>query len=302
MGAVVFFESSSETAVLSNTFSVAGTPTDPTTVTLTVTDPEGTETPYTGVELTNSAVGVYSRNVVCDKAGEWTYEWVGTGDVEDAQAGTWTVLDTALGRLYATVQALKSRVGINDADDTADDYELHIACFAASRMLEHYCQRTFWRGASEVRTVVPNDQHRVLLPPFHDLVSVTAIATDASGDGTFETTRAAGTYQLLPLNPTAAPERRPYTGLKALRQPWPYPCSPLARDDRVQITGVWGWPAVPYGVRQSALITSAELFKGKSTFEGQMGYDEMAQFVMRRNPMAIDLIKPYKHPQAALVA
>lgn len=300
--ATVFYESASELAKLTNTFSVSGTPTDPTAISLIVTDPEGTATTYTFAltEITRLSTGVYTKSITCDKAGEWTYEWVGTGAVVETEVGTWTVWDTALGRLYPTVQALRSRVGL-DADDTSEDFELHGACFAASRMLENYCQRVFWRGASESRTFVPRDGYRVKLGPFNDFVTVTALATDASGDGTFETVWSTGDYQLLPHNPAAAPERRPYTEIKALRRTFPLPCVPLARDDRVQVTGVPGWPQIPYGVRLSGLISAAELFKGRSTFESQMGYDEMAQFVMRRNPMAIDLIKPYRHPEAAVL-
>ena len=47
MGAAVFFESASELARLSNTFTVADVATDPTTVALTLTDPTGVATIYT---------------------------------------------------------------------------------------------------------------------------------------------------------------------------------------------------------------------------------------------------------------
>lgn len=300
MGAVVFFESASELAKLTNTFKVDGTPTDPTGISLIVTDPEDAVTTYTfaDTQITKTSTGVYTKDITCDKAGEWTYEWVGTGDVVDTEAGTWTVFDTTLGRLYATVQSLKSRLGLTDEQD---NYELHTACFATSRAVEQHCQRMFWRAAG-TRTFVATEQYLLKLPVFCDLVSVVALKTDAGGDGTFETTWSSGQYQLLPLNPDAAPERRPYTAVKPLVRVWPVPRGALVRDDRIQIEGVWGWPAVPYGVRQSALITAAEVFRSKSTFEAQMGYDEMATMVLRRNPIARDLLKPYRHPQAVLMA
>jgi hypothetical protein len=303
MGANVFFASASELATLTNTFSVDGTPTDPTTISLVITDPENTSTEYTfaDTEITRTSAGVYTKDVVCSVAGTWTYRWVGTGDVVKTEAGTWDVLDVTLGRLYATVAALKSRLGM-ETTDTRDDFELHTVCFAASRALEQYCQRLFWRSAAgTARTFVPTGLYRLKLPVFCDLVSVSALATDASGDGTFETSWSSSDYQLLPLNPDAAPETRPYTAVKPLARAWPAPCGALTRDDRIQITGVWGWPAVPYGVRQSALITAAELFRSKSTFEAQMGYEEMAQMVLRRNPFARDLIKPCRHPAAAVL-
>ena len=48
----------------------------------------------------------------------------------------------------------------------------------------------------------------------------------------------------------------------------------------------------------SAAVMSAdcrtELYRSKSTFEAQGGYEEMAGFVLRRNPFALDLVKPYR--------
>lgn len=301
MGAVVFFESASELATLTNTFSVDGTPTDPDTVSLVITDPTGSATTYTfaDAEITKTSTGVYTKDITCSVAGTWQFEFVGTGPATDATAGTWHVYETTLGRLYATPAALTSRLGdpVN-----ADDFELHMACFATSRAVEQYCQRTFWRTATGVaRTFVPDDLYLLKLPVFCDLVSASALATDAGGDGTFETSWTSSDYQLLPLNPDAAPETRPYDAVKPLARSWPLPHSRLQRDDRIRITGVWGWPAVPYAIRQSALITAAEVFRSKSTFEAQMGYDEMAQMVLRRNPIARDLLKPYRHPRAAVL-
>jgi hypothetical protein len=293
--ALVFFESASELATLTNTFNLNGVPTDPTTITLVITDPDSVETTYTfaAEEITRLSAGAYTKDIVCGKAGTWTFRWVGTGTVVDTEAGTWTVFDVTLGRLYATVAALKSRLGLADA---LDDYELHIACFAASRLIEHRCQRVFWRTTDEeVRTFVPDDPYCVRLGAFGDLVSVDTLATDTTGDGAFDSTWDTADYQLLPTNPGAAPEPRPYTRIKAVGgRTFPLPHARAGRDDRVRVTGVFGWPQVPYSVRQSALITAAELFRSKSTFEAQMGYEEMSQFVMRRNPFALDLIKPYR--------
>jgi hypothetical protein len=300
--ALVFFESASELATLTNTFTVDDVATDPTTITLVITDPEGTETTYTfaDAEITRTSAGVYTKDIVCDKAGEWTFRWQGTGDATDTEVGTWTVFDVTLGRLYATVAALKSRLG-GGIDHDRDDYELHTACFAASRMVEHYCQRFFYRTTSEARTFAPHNPYLLKLPEFNDLVSVTTFKTDTSGNGTFDVTWASTDYQLLPVNPSAGAEQKPYTKVKALARMFPLPFGPLSRDDRVEITGVFGWPALPYSVKQSALITAAELFKSKSTFEAQMGYEEMAQLIVRRNPMALDLVKPYRR-HAVLVA
>jgi hypothetical protein len=301
MGAAVFYESSSELARLSNTFTVAGAPTDPTTVSLTVTTPSGVATTYTyaGSAVTKDSAGVYHKDVTCSEAGDWQYQWTGTGAATDTTLGTFTVQEAALGKLYATVDALKSRLGVSD---TVDDYELHAACFAASRALEQHCQRHFWRtAAGTVRTFVPDSLYVLHLPAFCDLVSVSAIATDNGADGTYETVWAASDYQLLPYNPAAAPEVKPYNEIRAVGAN-PFPCTRAAayggwhrqREDSVQVTGVWGWPTVPWSIRQAALILAQETFKAKDTFGGVAGFGEFGVVRLRENPMLSTYVDPYR--------
>jgi hypothetical protein len=68
---------------LQNTFTVSGTKTDPTTITLEVKDPSGNTDTYTyaAAQITKSATGVYYKDITFDEAGWWTYEWTGTGAV-----------------------------------------------------------------------------------------------------------------------------------------------------------------------------------------------------------------------------
>lgn len=268
MSSQVFFESASELATLTNTFNnSAGTPTDPTTISLSITDPTGAVTTYTyaASQITKTSTGVYTKDIACSIDGTWTYEWTGTGAVADVVAGTWEVHETSLGKLYCTVEALKS--SFKDSR-TVDDLEYHAACFAASRALEQYCQRMFYR-TTETRTLNPTGLYRVELPAFHDLVSVTSLKTDEAGDGTFETTWATSDYQLLCLGDTpnvnAGPEPRPYTKIKAVgSRTFPAWCyTPLSRRDRVEVTGVWGWSSVPWAIKKAAEIVAAETFKLK---------------------------------------
>jgi hypothetical protein len=295
--ATVFFADSSELATLTNTFKVGGTATDPTTVSLTVTDPNGTSTTYTfaAAQITQTSTGVYTKDIACATAGTWAYEWVGTGDASDAVAGTWDVFETQLGRLYATVPALKSRLGIPDSD-TTDDLELHGACFAASRSIEQYCERTFWRTSSDTaRTFEPRGLYELKLPEFCDLVSVTTLAADTDGDGTADVTWASTDYQLYPVNPAAAPEQRPYTKVKAVgRYTFPLLYPTLVHTDLVHITGVWGWPSVPWAIRQAALILASEMFKLKDAPFGVAGFGDYGPVRIRENPKLAAYAGPYR--------
>jgi hypothetical protein len=195
------------------------------------------------------------------------------------------------------VEALKSRVGITD---TVDDYELYEACFAASRAVEQACDRHFWRTPSAtVRTVEPTDSmYQLKLPAFHDLVSVSALDTDSGGDGVFETSWAVTDYQLLPYSPSAAPEVRPYTSIKAVgTQSFPrvfWFGHSFVRSDRVRVTGVWGWPAVPKAIKQASLIYAEELFKLKDAPFGVAGFGDLGVVRIRDNPKVASLIGPYR--------
>jgi hypothetical protein len=298
VSATVFFNSSSELATLTNTFTVNGTATNPTTTTLTVTSPTNVvTTPAT----TNPSTGVFTADITCNEEGEWQYVWTGTGAATDTIAGTWTVYDTELGNLYCPIQAVKSRLGITNSNS---DSELHAACFAVSRWIEKYTERVFYQTLSTVRTFVPRDLYCVRLPEFCDLVSVTSLKTDTAGDGSFALTWNAADYQLLPYNTFAAPEQQPYTEIRAVGGktfPALYTYGVPRRRDVVQITGIWGWPKVPYGVRQAALILAADTFKLKDAPFGIEGGPDFGATTVGENRRAMKFLDPYRR-NAVLVA
>jgi hypothetical protein len=66
---------------LTGTFSVSGTNTDPTTVTLRVMDPTGNKDVYTYAlaQVTKSATGIFYKDVTLDESGHWWYRYEGTG-------------------------------------------------------------------------------------------------------------------------------------------------------------------------------------------------------------------------------
>lgn len=69
-------------------FTVSGVATDPSTVTLAVTDPSGNTDTYTFAdeEITKDDTGDYSKQVTLDEAGEWKAVFTGTGNC--AASGT----------------------------------------------------------------------------------------------------------------------------------------------------------------------------------------------------------------------
>jgi hypothetical protein len=289
MSATVYYAGADELAVLTNTFTVAGVSTDPTAVVLTITDPTGAQTIPSTTKL---STGKYTATISCTLAGVWTYEWDGSGTASDIIAGTWTVGTVALNTFYCTNEELKSRLGIGD---TADDFEVTLAVQAASRSIDEIAGRYFWRGPStDVRTYIPTSYYD---QEIDDLVTVTSVKADRDGDGVYEETWVQGTDYQLQVSPghyntTALGETWPYTrfnivGPKFIPVVWPW-----SHLDRIQVTGVFGWPAVPMAVKQAALIAAADLFKLKDAPFGIAGFGEFAVRI-QQNPRVLQLLHRY---------
>jgi hypothetical protein len=289
VSATVFFADPDEFATLQNIFKVSGVPTDPTVVTLTITDPTGAQTtPST----THVSTGTFTANVACTIAGVWTYLWEGTGVATDAVAGTWTVGPTALNQNYCTVEELKSRLGIPDA---SDDFELGLAAAGASRAVDEITGRYFWRG-TDTRTYIPESISRQSLD---DLVSVTSFKVDRDGDGVFEETWTQGTDYALEVAPgkynvSGKGEQWPYTGAVVITGGKLFPFTWMwSHLDRVQVTGVYGWPAVPLNVKNASLVIGAQLFRMKDSVFGVAGFGEFGVVRIQSNPQVMWLLRRY---------
>jgi hypothetical protein len=305
VSATIFYSAAAELATCSNVFKDNGTPTDPTAVTLTITNPAGLVTVYNWPggpnTLTRSAVGSFTQDVPCTTTvdGIWSGVWTGTGAAADVATFAWVTQSTALNLSYCTADELKSRLQITG---TSDDSEIALAVAGASRAIDQYCGRYFYR-VTDTLTYVPETLYRTCTD---DLVSVTTLATDPAGTtaqgGTFPVTWPAGSFQLLPYNPGDPGEPWPYTSIRAvggLTFPWIAP-QVLMRQDRVQVTGVFGWPAVPLVIRQSALQVASEVFRSKDAPTGGGAPGEFAVAVITQSPLLRQSLNSYcKNPWLA---
>ena len=277
MTATVYYDATSQYAQASASFSLNGSPDDPTTVSLVVTDPSGSITTYSVTigQIVRTGTGIYTCPILCSPAivgtdGLWSYVWIGTGAVSDVQPGTWRVLPPTIGNWYIGLEEFKDRLGITDA---ADDSQAQIAIQSASNWINVYCGRHFYR-VTETRTFQPDDIWRL---PIDDVVTITAVNVDMDGDGNFEQSWTQNVdYQLLvgdhDYNPGSTGYARPYGLLQTIQTgkwlpfTWPY-----THLDRVQIVATWGWPAVPPAVSQAAFILAADIFKFKDAPFGLAG-------------------------------
>jgi hypothetical protein len=304
----VFFTGNAEIATLSNTFTLSGTPTDPTTVACVVTDPNGIAVTHTfagavPADITKTGTGVYQLLIPCVTTGLWSFVWIGTGAVSDIQAGTWTVNPVGLSQFYTSVEEVKDRLKVTT---TADDLSLQMAVQAATRWVEQHCGRHFFQ-LNETRTYAPENIYELHID---DLVTLTSMSVDYDGDGVYETTWVQDVdFQLMQLgsnfNQFDSGEPNPFGVIRAINQAgagkffpfvWPY-----SRLNRIQIIGVWGWPVVPYAVRQAALTVAAEFYKLKDAPFGIAGTSEFGNVrVPSGMGLAMDLLCGYIHPRRAI--
>ena len=278
------------------------------TTAIVVTKPDGTAvTP--APTINNPSTGLYNAVVAVDQAGTWLYRWTATGAATTAEDGQFYAQVNAAANVYTTLAEIKDALRIPQADTDLDSV-FEAAILAVSREIDQHCQRHFYR-ITEPRTFTPTHRWCLKLGEFNDLVSVTTLKTDATGDGTFETTWQATDYQLLTTtgspNVNAGPEPRPYGQVRAVGNQV-FPCSYSwygygigMRADRVEITGTWGWPTVPVDVREACKLLSVE--SGKLLREapfGVAGFGEFGVVRVRDNRKAMQYLAPYRRGMAAI--
>lgn len=161
-----------DTVTLTNTFKVSGTATDPTAVSLVVTDPAGTATTYTyaGATITKSSTGVYTKNITASTAGRWSYAWTGTGTAADVESGVFDVvaLDPSAVSPFATEAELEAYTGTSIATDRA-----RILLDMASAAIRAYCRQTFTRTTTTA--VFPGTFGSALVLPERPVTAITLV-------------------------------------------------------------------------------------------------------------------------------
>jgi hypothetical protein len=267
------------------------------TVVLTVTAPDGTSSTPGLTQGGSPPTVTYTAAVAATQAGTWLYRFVATGAVTDAEDGQFFVRAISTDRVYTSREEVKGRLSIPSAK-TQDHASIDSKIRVATRMIDSDCQRHFWK-ITEARTFTPTDPWCLELGAYNDLVSATTLKTDAAGDGTFEQTWTTADYQLLCAdgspNVNAGPQPRPYVQIKAVGGLlFPYPSFSGARANLVEVSGIWGWPAVPDDIREAAEIAAAELFALKDTKFGVFGVADLGISRVRTNGKYQELIGPYK--------
>jgi len=198
---------------------------------------------------------------------------------------------------YLTSDEAIRYVGQNDVVDPDD---LEDVVTAVSRMIDQHCQRHFWQTASIGRTFdVSAPMFRFQFGGFNDLVSIASLKFDTTGDGTFDTTV---TNYILDAPPTG-PEVRPFQSLSLLSGT-SFPSASTGRTRLVEVSGVWGWPAVPLPVKQACRIQLGRIFKRVDSPTGTLGFGDfgVARVPSKLDPDVAEMLGPYRHVGAFGIA
>jgi hypothetical protein len=201
---------------------------------------------------------------------------------------------------YLTAQEASAYIGRQypDGSGILDD-----VVSAVSRMIDQHCGRHFYQdgtvGTPVARVFEVEDVAELELGPFNDLVSISTLKTDDNGDGTYETTWSASNYQLCPVNAASrGAYSEPYTEIDLLNGTSFPSAVASGREYLIQVTGVWGWPAVPVEVKQAARILIAEVAKLQDAPLGVAGASEFGVFRVpsQMPPVARRMLGPLVHP------
>ena len=156
---------------------------------------------------------------------------------------------------YAALNDLKTALRIQDG---VDDSLLEIALESASRLIDEYTMRNFYNAGTATRVFVPSDDDCVAID---DAISISSIAVSTLLNKTFDQTWTTAEYQLEPLNNVVdGLSGWPYTRIRAVGV-WEFPYDEDDEIATVQVTGVWGWSAVPTAVKQATIIQAMRIFK-----------------------------------------
>lgn len=194
----------------------------------------------------------------------------------------------ALTDCYCTLSDLKTALAI---EDIQDDIGLEAAILTASRMIDDYTGRFFYRNGTTAAPVT-----RFFTAPdsyfcaVDDFVSLNEVATDDNFDQTYTTIWAVSDFLVEPVN--NALRGWPFSRLIAIDSYiWPYNL-----PQSVRVKGVWGYPSIPAEISMATKIQASRLFIRRQSPFGIAGTPELGtvRLSSRLDPDVEALIRPFK--------
>jgi hypothetical protein len=195
---------------------------------------------------------------------------------------------------YATRNQVKAALRIGTAD-TIDDDLIDNCVGAASRLIDGYCNRRFWSAGTTTRVYQAEDSFYCSI----DDIAGTAITlrTSSFADGNFDVTWTATDYQLEPLNGNLDGLTWSYDKIRAIGDYlFPTVNANYGEQALVQVTAVFGWPAIPEPVTQATIIQASRIFKRYDSPLGVAGFGDLGAIRVSRylDPDMAQLVEPYR--------
>jgi len=191
---------------------------------------------------------------------------------------------------YCSLADVKSALRITDS---VDDTILELAAESASRQIDGYCERVFYKE-TDTRIYTPQDSYVCVID---DLVSLTTLKTADDAEGVFDTTWQSGDYQLEPLNGRAGGLNTPYTQIRAVGD-FLFPT--VGEEATVQLTGTFGFDQVPTAVRQACILLAARQYKRYDSPLGVAGFSDLGVIrVSNIDPDIAKLLEPFQRVRMA---
>ena len=188
---------------------------------------------------------------------------------------------------YCTLAEVKSALRLTD---NVDDGLLEKAIESASRRIDGYCGRFFYKTTSTAINLYPINEYLLRMP--EDLANTTVtIKIDTNANGTYATTLTQGVDYIL--EPTDASIRAyPYVHARMVGGAT-FPLYTTPSFPTCQVTGFWGWDAVPSDVSQACVLLAMRQFARLNAALGVVGFADMALQVRAVDPDVRDLLNQY---------
>jgi len=186
---------------------------------------------------------------------------------------------------YATLAEVKAALRLTDS---TDDTLIEQAIEGASRRIDGYCNRWFYKTNATAVKLYPATLYQVGTDDIAD--SSVVVKIDSAADATFATTWTQNQqYQIEPLN--AVITGKPYRRIVAING---YQFPVAIDKPLVQCTAQWGWYAVPSDVKQACILLSIRGFARLNAALGVVGFADMAVQVRAVDPDVRELLHTFK--------
>jgi hypothetical protein len=188
---------------------------------------------------------------------------------------------------YATLSEVKASLRLTDS---VDDALLERAIESASRRIDGYCGRFFYKTSQTPINIYPINEFLLRFPNDVANSSVT-IKIDTNANGTYATTLTQGSDYIL--EPTNAPiQGYPYVHARMVGGQT-FPLEVVPSFPTVQVTAQWGWNAIPADVNQACILLSIRQFARLNAALGVVGFADMAINVRAVDPDVRDLLNQF---------